>query len=156
MERRVHLRGRGFFINSSYQDMCSFFILRKKISGFSEIWNLSTRRHEVASKNRVVFVVTVGILGYSGISSMLKRHSTCLHVRSPYRHRRLHCFGMDRAEAAFVLDFGGMIVLSQKWLLERWCSGSAKTDVKERHWRSRKANDSNRYFSLVATSNAFK
>lgn len=43
--------------------MYSISVLRKKISSFSEIWNLSIRRHDVVSNNTVGFVVTVGILG---------------------------------------------------------------------------------------------
>jgi len=43
--------------------MHSFSVLRKKISCFSEIWNLSPRLQDDTSKNTVIFVVTDGILG---------------------------------------------------------------------------------------------
>lgn len=52
-----------FFINSSYYGVNSFSVLRKTISRFSEIWNLSPRLHDVTSKNTIIFVVTDGVLG---------------------------------------------------------------------------------------------
>lgn len=43
--------------------MYIFYILRKKISRFPEIWKLCTLLRDVASKYTVIFIVTVGTVG---------------------------------------------------------------------------------------------
>jgi len=51
------------FLSIHLTMMCIVFsVVLKTISRFSEIWNLSPRLHDVASKNTIMFVVTDGVL----------------------------------------------------------------------------------------------